>query len=43
MKRLTSIIFVILMAFGSMGFAHSGNTDASGCHHDRIHGGYHCH
>lgn len=24
-------------------FAHSGRTDASGCHHDRKNGGYHCH
>lgn len=23
--------------------AHSGRTDASGCHHDRKNGGYHCH
>ncbi len=23
--------------------AHSGRTDASGCHHDRQNGGYHCH
>ena len=24
-------------------FAHSGGRDAYGCHHDRKHGGYHCH
>ena len=23
--------------------AHSGRTDASGCHHDRRNGGHHCH
>jgi hypothetical protein len=23
--------------------AHSGGLDAFGCHHDRKHGGYHCH
>ena len=23
--------------------AHSGGLDAHGCHHDRKHGGYHCH
>ncbi|WP_331713394.1 excalibur calcium-binding domain-containing protein [Noviluteimonas gilva] len=23
--------------------AHSGGLDANGCHHDRKHGGYHCH
>ena len=23
--------------------AHSGGLDAYGCHHDRKHGGYHCH
>ena len=24
-------------------FAHPGGRDAYGCHHDRKHGGYHCH
>ena len=24
-------------------FAHSGGRDSYGCHHDRKHGGYHCH
>jgi len=23
--------------------AHGGGLDANGCHHDRKHGGYHCH
>lgn len=23
--------------------AHSGGLDSNGCHHDRKHGGYHCH
>ena len=23
--------------------AHSGGLDSHGCHHDRKHGGYHCH
>lgn len=25
------------------GWAHSGRTNASGCHNDNINGGYHCH
>lgn len=24
-------------------YPHGGGLDASGCHHDRKHGGYHCH
>src|SRR3546814_12113382 len=28
---------------GSPALAHPGGLDASGCHHDRKHGGYHCH
>lgn len=27
----------------SMALAHGGGLDASGCHHDRKRGGYHCH
>ncbi|QNP42108.1 excalibur calcium-binding domain-containing protein [Lysobacter terrestris] len=31
-----------LIACGSA-YAHGGGLDANGCHHDRKHGGYHCH
>jgi hypothetical protein len=24
-------------------YSHSGGLDANGCHHDYVHGGYHCH
>ena len=27
----------------SAALAHSGRTNAEGCHNDRVHGGYHCH
>ena len=33
---------VLLMA-SETSAAHGGGLDAQGCHHDRKHGGYHCH
>jgi len=33
---------VLLMA-NETSAAHGGGLDAQGCHHDRKHGGYHCH
>ena len=38
----------LLIAIGTLflptaSFAHGGGLDASGCHNDRKHGGYHCH
>ncbi|WP_439618328.1 YHYH domain-containing protein [Shinella sp.] len=33
----------LVLTFASVAFAHSGGTDANGCHHDRKRGGYHCH
>ncbi len=33
----------LLFLLSSIASAHGGRTDASGCHHDRKHGGYHCH
>lgn len=41
MKKL--ILLIALCVFASTAGAHRGRTDGSGCHHDRIHGGYHCH
>lgn len=40
---MKSFIVLVLLAFSLQSFGHSGNTDASGCHHDRKNGGYHCH
>ena len=41
---------LLAMAFGAIALciagnasAHSGRLNAEGCHHDRKHGGYHCH
>lgn len=34
------LLFVIAFSLGS---AHSGRTDSSGCHYDRKTGVYHCH
>lgn len=38
-----AIISAILMAVTSITFAHSGGTDAYGCHYKRSTGVYHCH
>ncbi|MEK1925055.1 MAG: YHYH domain-containing protein [Rhizobium giardinii] len=39
------ITIVLLALFGALGpsFAHSGGTDASGCHYNHQTGDYHCH
>ncbi|WP_152604092.1 YHYH domain-containing protein [Methylotenera sp. G11] len=36
-------LIVLAFAFSLSAVAHSGRTDANGCHHDRKTGGYHCH
>lgn len=41
MKKLFVILAVL--ALSAVAYAHSGGTDAYGCHHDRATGGYHCH
>ena len=41
MKKI--LLAIIGLAFASSLFAHSGGTDAAGCHYDRKNGGYHCH
>jgi hypothetical protein len=46
--RLVVVIFspfaiISSLLFSPQSFAHGGGLDASGCHHDRKHGGYHCH
>lgn len=37
------IVAVALMAATSLAIAHSGGTDALGCHYERATGIYHCH
>lgn len=39
MKRTT----VLLLFWVSSALGHGGGLDGYGCHHDRKHGGYHCH
>lgn len=43
MRAVSAAMAAILLAAPSLAFAHSGGLDASGCHHDRKRGGYHCH
>lgn len=40
MKNLLAIMLVLA---SGLAFAHSGGTDANGCHHNRKTGDYHCH
>lgn len=42
MKKLL-FLAIVIFCIPSQTEAHPGRTDASGCHHDNIHGGYHCH
>jgi hypothetical protein len=37
------VLASIALALSISAFAHSGRTDANGCHHDRATGTYHCH
>jgi hypothetical protein len=45
----TRIVFAGLLSLSAFAlttvtvYAHSGGLDSHGCHHDRKHGGYHCH
>lgn len=34
---------ILTLSFSIAAFAHSGGTDAAGCHYDRSTGIYHCH
>ena len=40
MKKIIAIALLLVSGFA---LAHSGGTDANGCHHDHKSGGYHCH
>jgi len=42
MKKLL-ITIIITFFIGPNLFAHSGRTNADGCHNDYVNGGYHCH
>jgi len=42
--RTFCVLVFVLGAFqANTAFAHSGRTNADGCHYDRVHGDYHCH
>lgn len=45
MRMTVAAIFSVLMIMGTTipGFAHSGGTDANGCHTNHKTGAYHCH
>ena len=42
MKYIMSIAVMFAVIAGTA-VAHGGGLDANGCHHDYVHGGYHCH
>jgi hypothetical protein len=37
------LIILSVIAGATSALAHSGGTDANGCHQDHQRGGYHCH
>ncbi|MCT7646840.1 YHYH domain-containing protein [Aliarcobacter butzleri] len=41
MKKMALVL--LILGFTSSLFAHSGGTNAQGCHTDHRTGGYHCH
>jgi hypothetical protein len=41
MKKLAFAVVALVLSASAL--AHSGGTDAYGCHHDRRTGSYHCH
>ena len=40
---ISLLIAALLLAFGSLALAHSGGTNAYGCHNNHKTGGYDCH
>ncbi len=40
---MKSILLVLSLLFSAFAFAHSGRTDANGCHTNHATGDYHCH
>jgi hypothetical protein len=46
LSRIAIVIFLSISAVSLTPItvhAHGGGLDSHGCHHDRKHGGYHCH
>lgn len=43
MGKLIISAFIAATLLSSLSFAHSGGTNAAGCHNDRKRGTYHCH
>lgn len=42
MKKL-ALVVAMMLGVSSLAFAHSGGTDANGCHRNHKTGDYHCH
>jgi len=43
MKAFRLLLIVILLKSATLAYAHSGKTDANGCHTEKKTGEYHCH
>ena len=43
MKRIIAALLAALALSATVAWAHSGGTDASGCHYNHKTGVYHCH
>lgn len=43
MRKIVLAAAAVALLSPGAAFAHGGGLDASGCHHDRKRGGYHCH
>src|SRR5712692_3686762 len=43
MKKQIPFLGLCIFLFSALAHAHGGGLDSLGCHHDRKHGGYHCH
>lgn len=41
--KMKTLLILSLIITSTFAYGHSGRTDSSGCHNDRINGGYHCH
>lgn len=41
--KTIALAFAMALVIASGAIAHSGGTDANGCHHDHKHGTWHCH
>ena len=43
MRWVLVSLIITLLCVSSPASPHGGGLDAYGCHHNRTHGGYHCH